>query len=71
VNPFRVTRIVSFRHSGTQTSPCSSVWQNGDAGLAVLPKGVADGTGSALVANSRLEAVNATRGRIRGYDVLS
>jgi hypothetical protein len=69
--PFRVTRIVSFRRPGTWASPSSSVWQNGDAGLAVLPKGVADGTGSALVANSRLEAVDATRGCIRGYDVLS
>jgi hypothetical protein len=46
------------------------VWQNGDAGLTVIPKGVADGTGTTLVADGRLEAVDATRGCIHRYDML-
>jgi hypothetical protein len=46
------------------------VWQNGDAGLTVLSQGIADGPGSGFVANDRLEAVDAARGRIGGYQVL-
>jgi hypothetical protein len=65
-----VTRIVTFRRWGTQASPCSSVWQNGDAGLATSSEQIADRTGFTLVADGRLEAVDAASGRIGGDDVL-
>ena len=64
-----MTRIVRFRPPATQASPCSSVWQNGDAGLTVLSQGIADRAGSGFVTNDRLEAVDAARGRIGGYEV--
>jgi hypothetical protein len=46
------------------------VWQNGDAGLAASSQQIADGTGVALVADDRLQAVNAAGGRIGGYEML-
>ncbi len=67
---FRVTRIVTFRPDATQASPCSSVWQNGDAGLTVLSELVADRAGTPLVADGRLESVDAARGGIGGDNVL-
>jgi hypothetical protein len=45
------------------------VWQNSDAGLTVLSQGIAYRAGSGFVANDRLEAVDAARGRIGGYQV--
>ena len=65
-----MTRFVTFRRHGTQGSPCSSVWQNGDAGLAVFFELIADGTGTTFVADRRLEAVDAARAGIGWNDML-
>jgi hypothetical protein len=46
------------------------VWQNGDAGLTVLFELIADGTGTTLVADGCLEAIDATGAGIGGYDML-
>ena len=70
MNPFQVTRFVTFRRSATQASPCSSVWQNGDAGLTVLTELIADRAGTTFVADGRLETVDAARGGIGWHDVL-
>ena len=60
-----MTGFVTFRRSRTQAEPCSSVWQNGDAGLAVLFELIADGPGTTFVADGRLQAVDATSAGIR------
>ena len=70
VNPFRVTRFVTFRRGSTQGSPCSSVWQNGDAALAIRSELDADRAGALFVADGRLEAVDAARGGIGRDDML-
>jgi hypothetical protein len=67
VTYFQVTGFVTFGRGRTQPSPCSSVWQNGDAGLAVLLELIADGTGTTFVADRRLQAVDAARAGI-GWD---
>ena len=64
MNRYQVTRFVTFRRDGTQASPCSSVWQNGDAGLTVLFELIADGAGTTFVADGCLEAVDAARAGI-------
>ena len=70
MNCYQVTRFVTFRRSGTQASPCSSVWQNGDAGLAMLSQRAADRTSSSFIADGRLKAVDAAGGCDGGYDML-
>ena len=70
MNRYQVTRFVTFRRRATQASPCSSVWQNGDAGLAVFLQLIADGAGTTLVAHGCLEVVDAPRGGIGRDDVL-
>jgi hypothetical protein len=70
VNSLQVTRFVTFRRSSTQTAPCSSVWQNGDAGLAMLPELVADRPGTPFVADGRLKSVDAARGGIGWHNML-
>ena len=70
MNRYQVTRFVTFRRGATQASPCSSVWQNGDAGLAVFLQLLADGPGTTFVADSCLEPVDAARGGIGRDDVL-
>jgi hypothetical protein len=64
-----MTKIVTFRRWDTPASPCSSVWQNGDAGLTVLSQGIADAASPGLVTNDRLETVDAARGGIGGHQV--
>ena len=70
VNPYQVTRFVTFRRSATQGSPCSSVWQNGDAGLTMLAELIADCAGATFVADGRLKSVDAARGGIGWHHVL-
>ena len=70
MNCYRVTGFVTFRRVGTQASPCSSVWQNCDAGLAVFFELIADGPGTPFVADGCLEAVNAARAGIGRHDML-
>ena len=70
MNRYRVTRFVTFRRGSTQASPCSSVWQNGDAGLAVLFELIADGAGTTFVADGCLEAVDAARAGISRNNML-
>jgi hypothetical protein len=70
VNYYQVTRFVTFRRGSTEASPCSSVWQNGDAGLAVFFQLIADGAGTTFVADGRLQAVDAARARIGGDNML-
>ena len=65
-----MTEIVTFRPATTQASPCSSVWQNGDAGLAMLSQRAADRTSSTFIADGRLKAVDAAGGCDGGYDML-
>ena len=65
-----MTKFVTFRRRGTQAEPCSSVWQNGDAGLAVFFELIADGSGTTLVADCGLESVDAARGGIGWDDML-
>ena len=68
--PYQVTRIVTFRLHCTQASPCSSVWQNGDAGLAALSELIADAAGAPFVPDARLQAVDTPGRRISGYHLL-
>ena len=70
MNCYQVTGFVTFRRGTTQASPCSSVWQNGDAGLAVLFELIADGPGTTFVADGGLEAVDAAGAGIGRDDVL-
>ena len=70
MNWFQVTGFVTFRRDATQASPCSSVWQNGDAGLTVLFELIADGAGTTFVADGCLEAVDAARAGISRDDML-
>ena len=65
-----MTKIVTFRRRGTQAAPCSSVWQNGDAGLAVFFELVTDGSGTTFIADCGLEPVDATRAGISWHDML-
>jgi hypothetical protein len=69
-NPFRVTGIVTFRPAPTQASPCSSVWQYGHATLAAAAQRAADGPGSCLIADRRLEPVDAPRGALDRNEAL-
>jgi hypothetical protein len=70
VTGFQVTRFVTLRLSSTRAAPCSSVWQNGDAGLTICPELNADRACSTFVADGRLEAVDAARAGIGGDDML-
>ena len=70
MNWFQVTGFVTFRRDATQASPCSSVWQNGDAGLTVLFELIADGAGTTFVADGCLEAVDAARAGISRNNML-
>ena len=67
---YQVTRFVTFRRGATQASPCSSVWQNGDAGLAVFLQLIADGAGTTFVADGCLEAIDAASAGIGRDDML-
>ena len=70
MNHYQVTRFVTFRRGATQASPCSSVWQNGDAGLAVFFQLIADGPGATFVTDGCLEAIDAARTGIGWDDML-